>query len=387
MTEPVSWTWMSDDPLGDPSADTRSKYFGRETFVESMSNVMRRAREQSPSSAFGLIGPWGSGKSTILASLTTDLLSGRNNSRPWQVREFNPWIFPDTIALQFGFFAELRQALPEDKQWSDTRQMLSTLRNVVSPIAKAGALFGIDGSPLVDALFDENRVSALQMREKVALHLEELQSPILFVLDDLDRLTAAELLEVFKLVRFTGRLPNVYYLLCYDEKTLVDMLDKTDLVGAVNDRRSLEYLEKIVQIRFDVPPLREDLVQELFELATEALLQKESIVPSQSERNRLRHVFESGFSDRLHTPRAVKHLMAQLEAFLPTVGIEVDWVDFVLLSWVRTFEPELYAHLQLEKSFLLGAGRAYEFDKKAAAANSWSAFMSPAPESHRLSPS
>ncbi len=47
------------------------------------------------------------------------------------------------------------------------------------------------------------------------------------ILDDLDRLTAEELMQVFKLVRLVGRLPYVYYLLGYDEQTLVDLI-KTD---------------------------------------------------------------------------------------------------------------------------------------------------------------
>lgn len=80
--------------------------------------------------------------------------------------------------------------------------------------------------------------------------------PILVVVDDLDRLTAEELLAAFKLVRLVGRFPHVHYMLSYDEHTLIVLLDHTDLVSASDERRGLDDLEKIVQVRIDMPLLR-----------------------------------------------------------------------------------------------------------------------------------
>jgi predicted KAP-like P-loop ATPase len=77
--------------------------------------------------------------------------------------------------------------------------------------------------------------------------------PVLVVLDDLDRLTPDELPLVFKLVRLVGRLPNVYYLLRYDERTLLDVLRRTDLVGD-DEARGRDHLEKMVQVRLDLAP-------------------------------------------------------------------------------------------------------------------------------------
>ena len=355
---------MSDDPLTDPETDPREKYFDRQSFVAATAEVIRRAQQQSPSLVFGLIGPWGSGKSTIIASLRKVLAAHATHGSPWSVREFNPWIYSDSVSLQFGFFAELRNALPSGKKWADTRANLKKLHDVVSPIASAAKLLGVDAGALTDSVLDPKRIGALKTRDKIAEHLKALEQPILMVLDDLDRLTAGELLEVFKLVRFVGRLPNVHYLLCYDEKTLVDMLDKTDLVGAANDRRSLDYLEKIVQIRFDIPPIRADLIEELFYEAVQALLATNGIQPSDREATRMRLTYDSGFFERLTTPRSIKHLLAQIEAFLPSVAAEVDWVDFVLVSWIRTFEPGLYSVLQEEKPFLLNTKYIPVFDKK-----------------------
>ena len=76
------------------------------------------------------------------------------------------------------------------------------------------------------------------------------------VLDDIDRLHAEELLMVFKLVRLVGRLPNVYYLLAYDEATVLAVITNTKLAGNDMDR-ARRYLEKMVQLRLVVPPINE----------------------------------------------------------------------------------------------------------------------------------
>jgi hypothetical protein len=352
---------MSDDPLEDPGDDPRSRYFDRGAFVTSVAGVVAAAREQSSSSVFGLIGEWGSGKTTIISSLLTQL-----RASGWRTHQFNPWLYSDATSLQWGFFSELRAAVPPGDKWNDTRANLDQLRNTVVPMARLASFLGTDLGGAAADLLNPEKASAVKLRRKVRAQLEGMITPVLVVVDDLDRLTASELLEVFKLVRFVGRIPNVYYLLCYDEKTLIDMLEKTDLVGESNERRALHYLEKIVQLRFDIPPLRSDLVEELFEQAVRALAERNKLDLNGTPERRLIELISTGLLDRLTTPRAIKHLFAQLEAFLPAVGTEVDLVDFILLSWIRTFEPALYGLIRKNRKFLLTGDVGFVLDDKAA---------------------
>jgi hypothetical protein len=362
MTEdPTTWTWMSDDPLRNFEEDPRSHYFDRTAFVTTTAGAIQAARDQSKSSVFGLIGAWGSGKTTIIASLAAQLESSN-----WRVHHFNPWLYSDADSLRWGFFSELREAMPSGSKWTSTRRNLEKLRDAVVPLTKLVGALGPDVSGAAEYLLNPERFSATKMRETVAKHLEKLTHPVLVVLDDLDRLTSLELLETFKLVRFIGRLPNVYYLLCYDEETLVDLLENTDLVGDRHDRRALDYLEKIVQLRFDIPPLRVDLVEKLFEVALRGVLKKNRLSLTSRDEARLVELIGSGLVTRLSTPRAIRNLFAQLDAFMPSVANEVDSVDFVLLTWIRTFEPGLYGHLQSYRDFLIHGSIGFEFDEKKA---------------------
>src|SRR5947209_1417636 len=73
------------------------------------------------------------------------------------------------------------------------------------------------------------------------------QAPILLILDGLDPRTPQELLEVFQLIKANADFPNIIYLTLCD-RSIVEANIKEALNVPGRD-----YLEKIVQVAFDVP--------------------------------------------------------------------------------------------------------------------------------------
>jgi hypothetical protein len=359
-------SWMSDSPLS-PSSFAENDRLDRAGFVAAVVDVLDRAEVSGGSSVFGLIGPWGSGKSSIVSAVAVAVAARSADGRDgpaWIVAKFNPWMYSDAITLHRGFFSELRSAIPAESKWDPIQQRLDTLQKMVTPVSAAVSTVLRGSKDASDSVFSALSISQAKVQEFAEAALRSFDQPILMVIDDLDRLTSAELLEVFKLVRFIGRLPNVYYLLCYDERTLADLLEKTELVGSKNDGRALDYLEKIVQLRFDVPPMRIEHAEAIFSGAMTDLLDRESIVPTEREQARVEQIFASALGSRFITPRVVNKFIGQVEAFLPGVAAEVDWVDFALLSWIRTLEPALYGNLYSHRDFLLGHGRSFVVDEK-----------------------
>jgi hypothetical protein len=341
----------------DSSAFQENDRLDRSRFVEALVDVIDRAQSPADSSVFALIGPWGAGKTSIIDAATSIVSQRHEDGRDgpqWIVAKFNPWLYSDIASLHQGFFAELRTALPKGAQWEDLQRRLSLLQKVASPVAAMSSIFVRGAKDASDGIFAAFARSGTQVQAEADAALRNLDRPVLMVLDDLDRLTSTELLEVFKLIRLIGRLPNVYYLLCYDERTLTDVIENTELVGAKNDGRALDYLEKVVQLRFDIPPMRPEHSETIFSDATAILLDREGIVPNQSERVRVAQIFGKALAPRFDTPRTINKFIGQIEAFFPSVAGDVDWVDFFLISWIRTLEPALYGQLHARKTFLLG---------------------------------
>src|SRR6185437_2353953 len=86
------------------------------------------------------------------------------------------------------------------------------------------------------------------LRTRLIDALKALDRRIIVTIDDIDRLEPTEMLEVLRLVRSVGDLPNILYLLCYDSDILADGIKHA---AAVADGQA--YLEKIVQLTIPVP--------------------------------------------------------------------------------------------------------------------------------------
>lgn len=358
MTSAFEDSWFSDDPLNDVH-DPR--LFGRGVLVQRILEVLQQIRQQGQSTTIGLIGAWGSGKTTVLQGLVNQITTSPATTEPvlaeqWSVAQFNPWLYSDVVGLHSGFFAELRSSLPKGKRWKETRTNIASLGKKLAPLSALTGLVGVSSEQAVSSLLEQITVSTAEQHRRVSKELETLNHPVLMVIDDLDRLSAEELLQVFKLVRLVGRLPNVYYLLSYDEQTVVDLLGKTDLVSAKDDRRALDYLEKIVQIRLDMPTLRDYEVDQVVTRSLQHITRRHSLGLPENEFAELIRRFDSVLSKRLRTPRAIKRYFGQLDAFLPGLGTEVQFGDFAVLTWLRTLEPGVYNLIQASKDQLLGVG-------------------------------
>ena len=246
-------TNFSDKPIREPGSDV----LGRGPFVEKVSDALNAAADGKDSTVFSLVGPWGSGKSSVLALLKDSLTQGPTS---WRIIDFNPWSYPDETSMQLGFFSELQAVQPGGDKGKRARRAFGRLSNSIAPYAGlAGSFVNVDGETLAKGLGSilNGDVTTSKALEDAKVALWSAKHPILMVLDDLDRLDPSELVLVAKLVRLVGRLPNVFYLLSYDESTLRDVLTRTALVGE-NEARARDYLEKIIQVRFDLPPLRHD---------------------------------------------------------------------------------------------------------------------------------
>jgi hypothetical protein len=349
---------LGDDPIASPDEDL----LGRRDFAARIADVIIRTSIATDSAVFGLLGPWGSGKTSLITVIESELTKREDS---WKVVRFNPWELSDLQSLIVEFLASIRSALPTKGRGA--KEAFADLARRVAPYTGVLKIANLEAEGAVNALAEQLEGTVANRREELAKLLRELKQPILLFVDDVDRLHPDELTTLFKLVRLVGRLPHVHYLLAFDEETIVDVLQQTGLAHG-EEERALRYLEKVVQIRFDVPQLHPKRVTGLVSRLFEQTAESHGIELQDDDVYRLSGPFNAHMVTKLQQPREIKRLWAQIEALYPLVAENVDFIDFVMVTFLRTSHHRLFQALPRHRAALTGT----EFD------------MSDAPREQRL---
>jgi hypothetical protein len=349
---------FSDDPVATAAEDK----LDRAKFAGHVGAICRKVSQQGTSSVIALVGPWGSGKSSLLSMVREDVAADTQ----WVVTEFNPWLFSDLESLVHSFFGSLKAGLPISDKAKDAREKLGKYTEAVAPVGVLGTLLGVNAAPMLQKAGELIRgdVSADARRNQLENALKKLNQKVLVVVDDLDRLDPHDLLLVLKLIRLVGRLPNVYYLLAYDERTLIDVLRRSDLAWS-DPRRARDYLEKIIQIRLDLPEVHHRDIEEMIDGGFSSLSTDHNIALTRTDQSRLGEAYSMIMQKYLSTPRAINKYFAQINATYPLVSGQVNFIDFALISFLRTFESSVYRMIWENRSDFVKLNRPSLYGKNA----------------------
>lgn len=340
--------WLVDSALKEVAQDG----LGREPFITRATELFNELAVTSDSTVIGIVGPWGSGKTSSVNMIVRSL-----NRETWQVNYLTPWAVSGPDAIIAELLTAISAAIPASGyKGKKARAALKKYGTLLTPLLLAVPHGGSVAKGVSDVLLQRlsGEGTVHEQTESLGKALAELGQPILLIVDDVDRLQPDELLALFKAVRVLGRLPNVHYLLAYDQQTLLDVLSNTTLAKG-DMPRALAFLEKIVTLPLEQPPTRPEQAQGLFEqgLAEVLSLTGHSAL-TEDQQERLAEERERLLKGALTEPRTIRRFLSQLRIYLPLVGAsEIDIVDFLVISLLRTTYPTLYRFLAAERTLLV----------------------------------
>jgi hypothetical protein len=334
-----------DQPISSSAADR----LGRGPFARRAAQVLSERQSLEESSVVALVGPWGSGKSSLINLICEEL------GEPWRIRSANMWAPPDVAALLADLFATIRSALPEGERAKRLKHLLAEYAQLAIPALTVIPVVGDAAGGVVSNLVSFRARRPMQpLFDQLTAQLREFGLRVLVVLDDVDRLQPDELLILFKAIRLVARFPGVYYLLAYDEQTVIDVLTSTPIAQG-RPERALAYLEKIVQVRLDLPPAQRYYTEKMLSDGITDLLDGLGMVLSDEQAARFRELYDTVLRFTLSQPRAVGRFLRQAVAYLPmTEPGEFDVVDFLALTHLRSLSPGTYQVLARSKASLTG---------------------------------
>jgi predicted KAP-like P-loop ATPase len=307
---------------------------------------------------FALNGPWGSGKTTVLNFVLSELEGQQTTDRPVVVVKFNPWWFSGRDQLLHQFFLQLRATLGQPDNSAELRGISSKLETFERYIGygtwipKVGKVAGW-GQRMLKAVRGaaERQANLLKtdvqgQRDDIDAALRGQSARLVIVMDDLDRLPPAEIHELFQLTKAVANFPKTVYILAFDQRIVANALNT--IQGAVGE----EYIEKIVQAPFSLPlPDRAGLESVLFQNLNEILADSPEDL---WEADRWAYVYSQGIAPFIRTPRDVIRLSNLLKVIFPLVVGEVNPIDFIGIQIIQMYTPNVHSDVSHNKTKFVG---------------------------------
>jgi len=342
--------------------------FGRAAFADAIAQHILEGNV-SEGAVVAVMGPWGSGKTSVL-NMIREALSDRPGDV--EVLDFNPWYFSGTQQLVEHFFGDIAARFTESKDPKLTKAAtaLKQYGRLVRPVGQLAAILGALGVPVVgaaggvlgksaeaakgvaDTLDNETR-SIKALRSEVKKAFSSIGKRVVIVLDDLDRLRADEIRDIVRLVRLVADLPNTVYLLAFDRHRVEQALGEEFGTGDQDAGRN--YLEKIVEVSFDLPAIRSDDLAQMLSTGLDGIVARTACRPL--NKRDWANFFGLGMRGLFTTPRDVHRYLNALPVVLHLIGDEVALADVLALEAVRVLAPDYFTALPGAIELLTGTNR------------------------------
>lgn len=346
--------FSTDKPITDASEDK----LGRSGFAERLAKAIINF-DTADSYAIALQGAWGCGKTSVL-NMAIQKIEEATDKKAVIIR-FNPWNFTTTGQLIDQFFATMSSKLKLSKS-NERLQKVGELVEKYSSILEytqyiPGVGSYMNALPKVAKAFggrmrknaSEKLKDAVYQKEEIEKELLLIDSHILVVIDDIDRLPNDQIRLIFQLVNSVAGFPHTVYLLSYDKEIVTRALDD------VQGQRGAEYLEKIIQVPFDMPPINKYRVRSILKDEVE----KTRNMPS-ADKIDVAHweqVFGYCIAPLVKSLRDVNRYCNVLSFAYAAVQSEVDFSDMAGITAIKVFAPTIYEWIYKNRISLVGGYR------------------------------
>ena len=329
-----------------PIAKVKDDSLGRASFSNQLANAILSYTE-SDNFVVSLCGKWGSGKTSILNMveifIDEEAQKYDDDNKPIIVH-FNPWNYSDQSQLITQFFttilAEMKVSSKSESlnKAGKALQEYSTIFEYAEYIPVAGKYF----KPVKwlmektgKKLSDGNDNNLNKKREEVTDALRDQSHKFIVIIDDIDRLNNNQIRQIFQLVNSLAGFPNLIYLLSFDRDVVVRALSEEQNCNGE------EYLEKIIQVPFNIPEAKGVLVQNILFEKLNSLWFGET-TRTCFEKEYWNNIFNYCIAPYIKSIRDVNRIFNVYQFKYNLMHEETNCIDLLAITVLQICEPKTY---------------------------------------------
>ncbi len=223
---------LLDSPIETPDEDQFDYYIEAQHIANTLSQL-----PENKAVSVAVLSPWGYGKTSFMNLIKYAISNGDKGKPMFEhfIVEFNPRQSKDVASIQEDFFKALTEAIPDEARFR--RKISDYLENIglhdLHPIAKI--FNGVIKGTKEDVTNEVNEV------------LDDLGKRLIVFIDDFDRLTDIEIIEVLKLIDKNAAFRHTIFITAYDEGAVSNALRKYE------SAKGIAYVDKFFTLRFNLP--------------------------------------------------------------------------------------------------------------------------------------
>jgi P-loop ATPase len=335
-----------------PINDKKDDLLGRKTFSKYLGKAIYE-HNQEAGLVIGLYGKWGTGKTSVINMAENEIkkLAKKDGNEPLIIK-FSPWNYSNKSDLIYTFLKSLEneleiQADEETKKYkigkflSDYTEAFSVVKfipfvgTIIEPVAKTA--IKVQGENLTQVPDLEGT------KDKLVQELKDLKNKIIVVIDDIDRLTSSQIRDIFQLVKQVADFPNIVYVLVMDKEVVCSALEK------VHNMDGNEYLEKIVQVPFEIP---ETIKDNLYSILRDRI--NKIVNGHVSNEEYYASILRNCVEPYINTMRDINRLINIFQFKYEALNKETLPEDLLAITTLEVLESKLYKWIYDNKGFVCG---------------------------------
>lgn len=304
----------------------------------------------------GLYGKWGSGKTSVINMAVNKMitLAKQENNMPL-VMKFAPWNYSDKDNLISIFFQSLKNKI-ELQDNEELKKEVGKALNDYAGAFDALSLIPIVGSGVAAILKTVAQAQGTNLMQGADLEktkellesaLVEVNKKIVIIIDDIDRLTNSQIRDVFQLVKQVADFPNIIYILAMDREVVRRALQE------VHNVDGNEYLQKIIQVPFEIPELRKSKLNSIFFSRLDEVV-KEISDKIKWDDMYWKDVFQNCIEPYINTLRDVNRVINTFQFKYGAMYEETAFEDMIGITTIEVLDPELYKWIGNNKEAVCG---------------------------------
>ncbi|MEH0020252.1 MAG: SUMF1/EgtB/PvdO family nonheme iron enzyme [Desulfobacter sp.] len=345
---------LSDAPL------VREADFGFDAYVKTISGLIANKENNTPL-VIGVYGKWGSGKTTLMENIRTELVRGAEagvgKDSPFRICKpvwFQAWKYKNEDEIlaalireifismeQAGFFTRCRAKIEEVIKGLNQTKLTAGLIKKIGGVSTGEFFKSLDYKnklgfyDIFQTFFDDFLWTYLSWRPKTGKfeQWDDTKGALVVFIDDLDRCPGTRIVDVLETVKLFMDKKGCVFVIGADNEIIIKALRDTYKDDAPG------FMDKIVQVHFNLPRIQDADFRPLVE----------RVIGASNEGVEILHPFIVRALDS--NPRRVKRLLNDFSLMKGLVSVKqlnIEEKDLLVWNILEKGFPDFYALLKRE---------------------------------------